>query len=59
MKKFMIDSNVIIEYMKNNSEAVKIINYIKNNPNYEYYITLETIEEILYMGVSTQLCKNK
>jgi len=49
MKKFMIDSNVIIEYMKNNYEAVKIINYIKNNPNYEYYITLETIEEILYI----------
>ncbi|WP_293448231.1 PIN domain-containing protein [Persephonella sp.] len=51
MKKFMVDSNVIIEYMKNNPEAIDIINFIKNNPSNEYYLTLDTIEEILYILV--------
>jgi len=51
MKKFMIDSNVIIEYMKNNPEAVNIISFIKKNPYNEYYLTLDTIEEILYILV--------
>ncbi len=51
MKKFMVDSNVIIEYMKDNPEAVNIVNFIKNNPNNEYYLTLDTIEEILYVLV--------
>ena len=41
MKKFMVDSNVIIEYMKNNPEAIDIINFIKNNPSNEYYLTYE------------------
>ena len=45
----MVDSNVIIEYMKDNPEAVNIVNFIKNNPNNEYYLTLDTIEEILYV----------
>ncbi|WP_457622466.1 PIN domain-containing protein [Persephonella sp.] len=49
MKKFMVDSNVIIEYMKNNPEAVSIINFVKNNPSYEYYLTIDTLEEILYV----------
>ena len=51
MKKFMVDSNVIIEYMKSNPEAIDIINFIKNNPSNEYYLTLDTIEEILYILV--------
>jgi len=47
----MVDSNVIIEYMKNNPEAIDIINFIKNNGSNEYYLTLDTIEEILYILV--------
>jgi predicted nucleic acid-binding protein len=53
----MVDSNVIIEYMKNNPEAVNIINFIKNNPSNKYYLTLDTIEEILYILVK-HLSKN-
>jgi len=51
MKKFMVDSNVIIEYMKGNPEAVNIVNFVKSNPNNEYYLTLDAIEEILYVLV--------
>ena len=47
----MIDSNVVIEYMKNNSEAVNIVNFIRLNPNNRYYLTLDSIEEILYVLV--------
>ncbi|RUM58588.1 MAG: hypothetical protein DSY60_01445 [Persephonella sp.] len=49
MKKYMVDSNIIIEYMKDNLKAVGVINFIKTNPNNEYYITLDTLEEILYV----------
>ena len=49
MMKFMVDSNIIIEYMKNTPEAVKIINFIKENDHFEYFITIDTLEEILYI----------
>ena len=49
MKKFMIDSNVIIEFMKDNPVAVEILNFIKDDRYNEYYITLDSIEEILYI----------
>ena len=49
MMKFMVDSNIIIEYMKNSPEAVKIINFIKENDHFEYFITIDTLEEILYI----------
>ncbi len=48
MKKFMIDSNVIIEFMKNSPEAVSIIKFIRQS-DYKCYITIDSIEEILYI----------
>ena len=49
MKKFMIDSNVIIEFMKGSPKAIEIIDFIKQNKNNNYYIAIDTLEEILYV----------
>ena len=51
MKKYMVDSNILIEYFKDTPEAVKIIETIRKKNTNEYYITIDTLEEILYILV--------
>ena len=51
MKKYMVDSNILIEYFKDTPEAVKIIETIREKNTNEYYITIDTLEEILYILV--------
>ena len=51
MKRFIIDSNILIEFFKGNKSAKQIIDLIYSDRNNEYLISIDTIEEILYILV--------
>jgi predicted nucleic acid-binding protein len=47
----MIDSNLLIEYFKGNEQAKSIIEIISDNKANDYLLSIDTIEEILYILV--------
>ena len=51
MKKFIIDSNILIEFFKGNESAKKIIDIISTDYVNQYFLSIDTIEEILYILV--------
>jgi len=51
MKKFMVDSNLLVEYFKGNENAKLIFEIISNDKTNYYLLSVDTIEEILYILV--------
>ena len=51
MKKFIIDTNIIVEYLKGNEIAKEIIDVISKDKTNQYLLSIDTIEEILYILV--------
>jgi len=51
MEKFIIDSNILIEFFKGNENAKKIIDVMSENRSNEYLLSIDTIEEVLYILV--------
>ena len=51
MRKFIIDSNILIEYFKGNEKAKGIVDITSNDKSNSYLISIDTLEEILYILV--------
>ncbi len=51
MKKFIIDSNILIEFFKGNKSAKEILDFISTDYVNQYLLSIDTIEEILYILV--------
>ncbi len=51
MKKFIIDSNILIEFFKGNKKAKQLIDLIYADDKNEYLISIDIIEEVLYILV--------
>lgn len=51
MKKFIIDTNILVEYFKGNETAKEIIDIVSKDKINQYLLSIDIIEEILYILV--------